>query len=257
MKGRIGSRRDKFIIPNIGRISIGMISPNGNYPVSLDYFRPVTNNKKYEDMFLAALGEKPNTIQIAFMSDDINEVCKETRELKDKSGKVYCETDNEVYVIYNNGKKIVYDIDKIMEKNESVEAFEAKLVEISESKIGFRRRLSLVFVIPEIKGVIGSWKLVTYAEQTSIDSIIAVYDGVKELAGTCRMIPFDLRVEKHTRTTSGDKRTYPVITLVSNTSLSNMKVLQTFTTNENFEILSDAKIMELKSGQDDQFTDNK
>ena len=68
MSGRIIRQEvsDMLELPEVGRLHIGIKSEKG-YPQSIDYFRPTG---KYAPIFQSSLGDKPQTIQIIFPSDD-------------------------------------------------------------------------------------------------------------------------------------------------------------------------------------------
>lgn len=248
MKGRLNNRvRDMDIIPVIGSIKVGGKSDKG-FPVSYDYFHVSTNIKEYKEIFEGVYGDKPNKINIVFMDDDVSKVCSESRELRDKDSKVFCLTDNEVYTIFMEGKQEKRTVKEALDKFGSIEAFEAELVKISGSRNGFRRKLTLKFIIHTMRGVFGSWVLNTYGDKTSIDQIITTFDGVMKMAGRIKMIPFDLIIEKKKSKTSGITKNYPVISLVANIGADNLNKLREFNSDSG-AILNEDTIMKLSSGE--------
>ena len=73
MNGRIQRNEPnaQMVLPRIGKIKIGKKSERG-FPQSVDYFIP---SGKYAGLFTQAYGEKPQSIQIVFPSDDAATVC--------------------------------------------------------------------------------------------------------------------------------------------------------------------------------------
>jgi len=247
MKGRIRERETQ-VLPTIGRISIGGKSEKG-FPVSYDYFVANTDYAVYKKLFVEAFGDKPNVLPIIFLSNNTAEVCSEYIEMRDSMNKIFCTKDDGVYTVYNNGQKTEYLASEMVAKYGSEEIFEERLKATSGSKKGFTRRLTLTFVIPKIRGVLGQWKFITYADKTSIDSIINSFDGMLNMAGKVSMIPFDLVVSKKTRAVSGDKVIYPTVNLVPSASVDNIKAIQEYSSVD-YTIINDDKLNKLKDGSD-------
>lgn len=88
MSGRIkgrGAANSASSLPEIGKIKTGIKMPGvGNkkeYPKAIDYFRATGN---FANQFSALFGDKPTSLQVTFISDNLNEVCNERFESWDK-----------------------------------------------------------------------------------------------------------------------------------------------------------------------------
>lgn len=212
--GRIAQRKTQVsasTLPEVGKIKIGekrQSSKGVEYPVSLDYFRPTGN---YAGEFYKIYGDKPSKITVAFISDDISEVCNERYECWDK-GKRYGWGDGVTFTIWDGQQYI-----------ENVPANDPRVV-------GFRwdMTLTLRFVLLEMKGVMGVWTFQTKAKQTTIPSIVKAFDFVRERANTIIGFPFNLMVEKHKSYNPGEQRNYPVVSLVPNFSEESIEMVKNF-----------------------------
>lgn len=247
MKGRV-NQTSNFSIPVIGRISIGGKNEKG-FPVSYDYFSVNTKYQQYHDAFVEAFGEKPNCIQITFMEDDISKVCSEVYEMRDSAEKIFAIKDDNQYIVYKDRKETIYEADAMAKKYGSLELFEKALADSAKSRKGFVLKLTLVFVIPKLKGIVGCWKFITYGANTSIRQIIESFDTVKDMAGTVRMVPFDLVVEKRSNSVSGSPVKYSTVNLVPSASFDSMKAIKEFASGEQFTLYNDDNIKKLQSGE--------
>jgi hypothetical protein len=201
-------------LPIIGKIKVGAKAKNAKgveYPITLDYFRATGD---YAAKFHEAFGEKPSTVGIIFMSDDINSVCNERYELRDsKTGSLVGSGDGETFSIWN-GK----EYDPVILKTEAEKKeFAKKCITLSNNG-KWMAILTISFIIPKIGSVMGYWKFETKGEKSSIQNIRDAFDMVKEFAGTVVNIPFDLQVKKVKSQRPGDARMYPVVSLIPNVS---------------------------------------
>ena len=140
-------------LPEIGRLHIGkkQAGQNGReYPVSVDYFIPFG---KYAGMFTAALGEKPQTIQVIFPDDDPAKVCNERYEFRDDKGALVARGDGRNFEIWDGKKYAVYSADQypdlmnqIAAKNPTKRADNWDIV------------LTLRFIVPAVRGIVGVWQ---------------------------------------------------------------------------------------------------
>ena len=251
MNGRINNTERKIMpVATVGYVKIGMKNDKG-YPTSLDYFIATSTQKTYVDMFNESMGEKPKILRIIFVSDNIKDVCNENVELRDKSGALFCKSDGDTYMVANKDVWVSYSAEEMIVKYGSKELFEQALVKASGSKQGFKRRLTLRFVITEIKGLLGQWQLSTYADKSSIDQIISTFDNVMAAAGTVKMIPFDLCVTKVKRDMSGSMSKYPVLSLVANSSIESLNRLSELGESAfNKGILTEDKILQLGTAKE-------
>jgi hypothetical protein len=115
-------------------------------------------------------------------------------------------------------------------KQEYVEETDKERVaEFTKQKKGiWKPVLTLNFIIPKIRGVLGMWQFQTSGDKTSIHAIRDAYDRVKEMAGTVINIPFDLVVKKVKSNKPNDNRSYPVVCLIPNVSTENIELLRNF-----------------------------
>ena len=104
MNGRIKrpDTQTRLVLPRVGQIKIGKKNERG-FPMSVDYFIPTG---KYASLFTAAYGEKPQTIQIVFPSDNAEQVCNERYEYRDDEGRLIASGDGENFQVWN-GKQYV------------------------------------------------------------------------------------------------------------------------------------------------------
>jgi hypothetical protein len=227
-------------LPLIGRVRVGEKRQNDKgkeYPVSLDYFIATgAYAEKFYEVF-----DKPNKIQIVFVSDDDFQSCIEEWDGRDDAGRRAGYGDGVNYYLWNYGGANGQYIET--QNRDDVAEFSKKY------KIRWRQILTINFVIPAIRGVFGVWQLQTAGDKSSINAIRNTYDEIKELAGTIVNIPFDLCVKKAVSNKPEMKTSYPVITLVPNLSAENMETLRKFFESgldmKRAGILTDKKLIEL------------
>ena len=112
----------------VGFIKVGEKRKGKNgkeYPVSLDYFR-CHADKAYQEQFTQALGEKPNRIQISFLSNDPAHACNARYELRDKCGKLYCQSDGQTFKVSAGEQWTMISLPEILNKYETLENFMEK-----------------------------------------------------------------------------------------------------------------------------------
>lgn len=224
-------------MPVIGNLKIGEKKKNAQgkeYPSSTDYFIP---KGKYADLFVKQFGDKCSKITIAFISDNINEVCNQRYELWDGTAKRGYGDGAEFFVYNTTAKDYVKFIG----------------TESEREKLGkWDMILTLRFLIIDITGIIGVWQLDTKARASSIPQIIESFDFVMNNAGRVRGIPFDLQVEKvksYKPTENGKPHSvYPVLKLIPNISQGSIEKLQQFANSDELNktmVLTEAKINQL------------
>lgn len=211
MNGRIEDDHKNYM-PIVGRIKCGMVNDKG-YPQSLDYFRATGN---YMAMFTEAFGDKPTSIEIVFLSDTVKDVCDERYEIR-KGSKLYAWGDGETFNVWDD--KTDY--------RSFTKANHPDIMERVEKRLGAKwdRTLTLRFLIPRIKGVLGVWQLVTKGEASSIPQIVTIFDKTMTMAGTVKGIPFDLSVEKVKSQKPSSKSSFPVIKIIPNASEKSMEMI--------------------------------
>lgn len=206
--GRISKRKNEStasILPEIGKVKIGMKATNAKgveYPKAIDYFRPTGT---FANEFTKLFGENCKKLNIAFISDDINEVCNQRFECW-TDGKRWGYGDGETFTVFDksvNGAKGAY-VENLPPTDARVKALK------------WDEMLTLRFVILEMKGIMGYWRFETKAKTVTIPSIIKSFDFVREKAGSIIGFPFSLIVEKKTGYSPGEPRLYPAVTLVPN-----------------------------------------
>lgn len=204
MSGRIKSSKavnSASSLPEIGKIKTGDKKKSANgaeYPISLDYFRATG---PFANQFAQIFGTKPNSLQIAFISDDITEVCNEQFQSWEK-GKRWGWGDGETFTVWDAaaGKYV----DGLSAGDKRVRALK------------WDRTLTLRFVLLKMTGILGYWTYQTKAKEVSIPGIIKSFDFVREKAGTIIGFPFSLQVEKAKSYSPGEARNYPIVRLVPN-----------------------------------------
>lgn len=238
MTGRIvRSEPQGARLPLLGKIKIGekAISKNGKeYPVSTDYF---IAKGKYESLFNEVYGEKPNRIQVVFISDNIKDVCDESYQFRDHQGRLLAEGDGEIWKAFNS-KTDRYDY-----------GVTATLEEMQTSFAGatLSTLLTLRFLLPKIRGVFGGWQFTTKGVHSSIPAIRDTFDQVQATAGTVINIPFDLIVEKVQSQKPGAKSVFPVVSLIPNLSQENLEMLSEYVeSGQRFKgILTEERLLQL------------
>ena len=201
-------------LPEVGRLHIGkkQAGQNGKeYPVSVDYFIP---SGKYAGMFAAALGDKPQTIQVIFPDDSPEKVCNERYTYRDERGALVARGDGQVFEIWNGKEYAKYSIteypdiwDQIIKNNPTKRGADNWDVE-----------LTMRFIIPAIRGVVGVWSLTTKGAASSVKNLRDSFDSVQAMRGTVTTSVFDLSVHFHKSNKPGSNSRYPVLDLVCNDS---------------------------------------
>ena len=217
MKGRI-TRPEQGVqleLPEIGRLRIGMKAKNQygkEYPTSVDYFIP---SGKYAEMFTKALGNKPNTIAIIFPDDDPENVCNERYEYRNEKGELVARGDGSTFEIWDGKKYAPYSVERIPDIMEQVAKRNPKKPR-NENDNGWDMTLTLRFIVPAVRGVVGVWQFSTKGAASSIKNIRNSFDGVQALRGTVRNTVFDLSVQFAKSNKPGVSSRYPVVSMVAN-----------------------------------------
>lgn len=201
-------------LPEIGRLHIGkkQTGQNGReYPVSVDYFIPAG---KYAGMFTQALGERPQTIQVIFPDDDPAKVCNERFVYRDDKGALVARGDGRIFEIWDGKKYAPYSVenypdiwDQIIQNNPTKRGADNWDVE-----------LTLRFIIPAVRGIVGVWVLNTKGKASSVHNLRDSFDSVQAMRGTITTSVFDLSVHFHKSNKPNQNSRYPVLDLVCNDS---------------------------------------
>lgn len=204
---------NRTILPRIGFIKTGMKTDKG--VKSLDYFICDSLYKRYFD----EVYKNPSTIQIAFFDDDPETSCMEEYTLHDKDGKKYASGDGENFYVWN-GK--VYQKILKSEYPNLMESVEKR----AQSRKGWEVQLTLRFILPAIRNIIGHWQYSTKGLATSIPNIRDTFDMTLEKRGSVCGILFDLNVSFQKSQKPGVKSRYPVVQLVPNQMEDNVKIIK-------------------------------
>ena len=211
MEGRIKTVKvEKPGVPKVGNIRVGVkVEKNGKtYPQSTDYFVIDGYKENYNKSFREVYGEKPQSIRIIFYSDELKESCWEEYQYRDKEGKNFAHGDGEKYKVFSVKEK-AYKEFSIAERKNLLSEIERKSPGGKWSHI-----LKLKFFVVGLD-VWGHWEFETRAELTSIPNIRETFDFVKNQAGKISGIEFDLNVKMAKSDKPGDKRRYPVVSMVA------------------------------------------
>lgn len=195
-------------LPEVGRLHIGLKNERG-YPQSIDWFRPTG---KYAGLFTQALGEKPQMLQIIFPDDDPLKVCNERWEYRDDKGALVARGDGRNFEVWNGKKYVACTTEQkpdIMQK--VAENYPTKKGMESWSIV-----LTLRFIVPAVRGVVGVWQFSTKGAASSIKNIRESFDGVQMMRGTVTGTVFDLSVQFAKSNKPDQNSRYPVVSLVAN-----------------------------------------
>ena len=214
MAGRIINYKEqkRLPFPIVGHVKCGMKSDKG-YPMSTDYFIPDGN---YAPLFTQAYGEKPSTIQIVFPSDDAELVCREEYVLRDGQGKLVATGDGETFKTWSEKAK-KYIIVTTTEQPDIMAMLE------KHYKQEWKITLTLVVILPLVRGVMGCWQFQTKGSASTIPQVRDAFDAMLETNGKVAGVIFDLSVKMHVSQKPNEKSRYPVVTLVPNESLENLQ----------------------------------
>ncbi len=219
MGGRIyrndNGAADIIGLPEIGRLHIGMKNERG-LPQSIDWFRVDNTGHfgKYAGMFNKVFGDRPNTIQIVFPSDNPEFVCNERYTYRDNAGALVARGDGRNFEIWNGKVYAPYSIEKHPDIFERV----ANGVPTKKGMDNWTVELTLRFIIPAIRGVVGLWSLTTRGAASSVKNLRDSYDSVQMMRSTVTTSVFDLSVHFHKSNKPGQTSRYPVLEMVCNDS---------------------------------------
>lgn len=214
MAGRIINNKEqkRLPFPIVGKIKCGEKNERG-IPRSLDYF---VASSDYAPLFTKAYGEKPSTIQIVFPSDDAELVCREEYVLRDGQGKLVATGDGETFKTWSEKAK-KYIIVTTTEQPDIMAMLE------KHYKQEWKITLTLVFILPLVRGVMGCWQFQTKGSASTIPQVRDAFDAMLEQNGKAAGVIFDLSVKMHVSQKPNEKSRYPVVSLVPNESLENLQ----------------------------------
>lgn len=199
-------------LPEIGRLHIGkkQMGQNGReYPVSVDYFIP---SGKYAGMFTAALGEKPQTIQVIFPEDRPERVCNERYEYRDDKGALVARGDGRTFEIWDGKHYVPYSVDAYPDIMDQI----ARNNPTRRGSDNWDIVLTLRFIVPSVRGIVGVWQFSTKGKASSVRNIRESFDGVQLMRGTVTQTVFDLSVQFAKSNKPNTNSRYPVVSLIAN-----------------------------------------
>jgi len=257
--GRIIKREDQeenqlgFAI--IGKIKIGKKNEKG-YPESLDHFRATGN---HAEQFYKALGPEPKKIRIVFPSPFPEVCCYQRIEGRDSEGNLAAVSDGLNHRLWSDKVK-----DYIPATNQELEDAKTKGIPVTKGYgqnakttmilvKNWVERLTLRFIVLEMKGILGVWELSTNGIASSIPNIIGNFDRMADSAGrNMNKVVFDLSVDFAKGQKPGSMSRYPVLTLVPNLSYESAMMLNDFKNNDTIynQLITDDTIGKLMNGGD-------
>lgn len=199
-------------LPEVGRLHIGMKQKK---PIRqrIPGFRGLLHSiRKVCGVFTNAIGEKPSTIQIVFPDDDPEKVCNERYEYRDDRGALVARGDGKIFEVWDGKRYAPFSIDQYPDIMNQITAK-------NPTKRGTENwdvTLTLRFVIPAVRGVVGVWQFATKGKASSIKNIRNSFDGVQMMRGTVLGTVFDLSVQFAKSNKPGDNSRYPVVSLIAN-----------------------------------------
>lgn len=224
MNGRIKrneAQQSKLVLPRIGKIKVGMKSEKG-FPTSVDYF---IATGKYEGLFRQAYGERPQSIQIVFPSDDATQVCAEQYEYRDDAGKLIARGDGEMFVVWDGKGYRAFSTAQYPDLMDKIQARHPNKA-YTRTGDGWKVKLTLNFIVPLVRGVAGLWTFETFGTLSTIPNIRDAFDTMLEQRGFVRGIVFDLNVKFAISQKPHDNSRYPVVSLVANESEDNLRLIK-------------------------------
>jgi len=195
-------------LPEIGRLHVGMKSDKG-YPMSIDWFRATG---KYAALFAKALGEKPSTIQIVFPSDDAEISCNERFVYRDDKGALVARGDGQVFEVWDGRGYVPYMVEQYPDIMRQITAKNPT----KRGDDNWDVELTLRFIVPAIRGVVGVWVLNTKGRASSVKNLRDSFDSIQAMRGTVTTSVFDLSVHFHKSNKPNQNSRYPVLELVCN-----------------------------------------
>ena len=93
-------------------------------------------------------------------------------------------------------------------------------------KCEWKITLTLNFIIPKIRGIMGLWSFSTKGSASTIPQVRDTFDAVMEQNGHVAGVIFDLSVKMQKSNKPNDTSKYPVVRLVPNESRANLEMIQ-------------------------------
>ena len=147
-----------------------------------------------------------------FPSDDAAKVCNERYEYRDEKGALVARGDGRTFEIWDGQKYAPYSVDAYPDIMQQV----CKNVPTKRGTDNWDIVLTLRFIVPAVRGVVGVWQFSTKGRASSIKNIRESFDGVQMMRGTVTQTVFDLSVQFAKSNKPGVSSRYPVVSLVAN-----------------------------------------
>ena len=186
--------------------------------MSVDYFIP---SGKYASLFTKAYGDKPQTIQVVFPSDDSAQVCREFYEYRDDSGALVARGDGENFEVWS-AKSCKYEPCTATDHPDIMQIVKQRY----PSKQDWSVKLSALFILPLVRGIAGLWQFETKGAASSVQNVASAFDLMLNERGFVKGIIFDLNVQFAKSQKPNQKSRYPVVSLVPNESETNLRLIQ-------------------------------
>ena len=240
MKGRLHSFRNanpggppRIETTEAGRFSVGIYDEEKGHAKSLDYFRIYSGSAEVRALWKKIYGDKPTEIKVSFLDSDPARVCNHSLVLR--PGKRYAWGDGETFTYYDRGsrKNKTVEVKSEEEQSELMTRLEleandylkaSRELKVKEGKQGARlydpkrdyvaweESLTLRLWLYEL-GLSQEFIFSTKGKETSIPSIVGVFDTVRYAAKTVQLLPFTLRVRQHNSDNMVVAK-YPIVELV-------------------------------------------
>lgn len=215
MNGRIIRANGDAVLgfPRVGKIKTGYKTENG-YPKSTDYFIP---SGKYAGLFKSAYGDKPNTLQIVFPSDDASLCCNERYEYRNDQGGLLAKGDGKIFEVWDGKKYNTLNSDQYPDLMAKIQGKHPNQL-ATKTGDGWCVHLEINFLLPKIRGIAGVWTYETKGVKSSIPNITGAFDMMLAQRGKVMGVLFDLNVAYAKTQKPDDKSRFPVVTLIPNES---------------------------------------
>ena len=98
--------------------------------------------------------------------------------------------------------------------------------------------LTMLFIIPLIKGLAGVWKFSTRGSASTIPNITGIFDEMNTINGHAKGVIFDMNVQFAKSQKPNVRSRYPVVTLIPNESDENVEKIKS--------AIKNVKLLEIK-----------
>ena len=160
-----------------------------------------------------------------FPSDDPAQVCIEQYEYRDDEGRLIAKGDGQTFEVWNGKQYSKLTTTEYPHLMQSVQSrYPTKYAERNGD--GWRVRLTLHFIIPRVKGIVGVWTFETNGTASTIPQVRDAFDTMLEQRSFVKGVIFDLNVRYAQTQKPGDRSRFPVVSLVANESEENVAMIK-------------------------------